>query len=88
MAYFGSNPATNLSMGSNGYFNATTPAGSAGPVDIFTFMKDGGEQIVSEAFSYGPTILEATPNASTSEGGGTGILYGYGFGSTADLHVH
>jgi hypothetical protein len=83
VAYFGSNPATNLSMGSNGYFNATTPAGSPGPVDIFTLMKDGGEQIVPEGFSYGPTILEATPNASTSEGGGTGILYGYGFGSTA-----
>ncbi|MGA2572053.1 MAG: hypothetical protein ABSF23_16210 [Terracidiphilus sp.] len=83
VAYFGSNRATNLSMGSNGYFNATTPAGSPGPVDIFTFMQDGGEQIVPEAFSYGPTILEATPNASTSEGGGSGILYGYGFGSTA-----
>ena len=84
VAYFGSNPATNLSMGSNGYFNATTPTGSPGPVDIFTLMQDGGEQIVPEGFSYGPSILEATPNASTSEGGGTGILYGYGFGSTAD----
>ena len=83
VAYFGSNAATNVSVDSNGFFNATTPAGSAGPVDIFTFMKDGGEQIVSEGFSYGPSILEATPNASTSEGGGTGILYGYGFGSTA-----
>ena len=83
VAYFGSNPATTLSKGSNGYFNATTPAGSPGPVDIFTFMQDGGEQIVPEAFSYGPTIIQATPDASTSEGGGTGILYGYGFGSTA-----
>ncbi len=83
VAYFGSNPATNLSMGSSGYFSATTPAGSPGPVDIFTFMQDGGEQIVPEAFSYGPTIIQATPDASTSEGGGTGILYGYGFGSTA-----
>jgi hypothetical protein len=83
VAYFGSNPATNLSMDSNGYFNATTPAGSAGPVDIFTFMNDGGEQIVPEAFSYGPTVIQATPDSSTSEGGGSGILYGYGFGSTA-----
>jgi hypothetical protein len=83
VAYFGSNPATILSMGSNGYFNATTPAGSPGPVDIFTFMQDGGEQIVPEAFSYGPTIIQATPDASTSKGGGMGILYGYGFGSTA-----
>jgi hypothetical protein len=83
VAYFGSNPATNLSMGSNGYFTATTPAGSAGLVDIFTFMNDGGEQIVPEAFSYGPTVIQATPDSSTSEGGGTGILYGYGFESGA-----
>jgi len=40
--------------------------------------------IVPEAFSYGPTILEVTPNAATAEGGGTGIVYGYGFGSTMD----
>jgi len=83
VAYFGSNPATSLSVASSGYFNATTPAGSAGPVDIFTFMLDGGEQIVPEAFSYGPTVIQATPDSSTSEGGGSGILYGYGFGSTA-----
>jgi hypothetical protein len=83
VAYFGSNPATSLSMDSHGFFNATTPTGSPGPVDIFTLMQDGGEQIVPEAFSYGPTIIQATPDASTSEGGGMGILYGYGFGSTA-----
>jgi hypothetical protein len=69
MAYFGSNPAANLSIDSHGYFNATTPTGSPGPVDIFTLMQDGGEQVVSEAFSYGPTIIQATPDASTSEGG-------------------
>ncbi len=83
-AYFGANPASSVSVTSSGLVNATTPAGSPGPVDIFTLMSDGGEQIVPEGFSYGPTIIEATPNASTSEGGGTGILYGYGFGSTAD----
>lgn len=83
-AFFGANPATALSVSSTGLLSATSPAGSPGPVDIFTLMPDGGEQIVPEGFSYGPTIIEATPNASTSEGGGTGILYGYGFGSTAD----
>ncbi len=37
-------------------------------------------EIIPEGFSYSPTILEVTPNASTAEGGGTGILYGYGLG--------
>lgn len=80
--YFGANTATNVSQ-AGGMFEATTPAGPAGPVDVYTLLQDGSEQIVPEGFSYGPTIIEATPNASTSEGGGTGILYGYGFGSTA-----
>jgi hypothetical protein len=37
-------------------------------------------QLLPEAFSYGPTILEVTPNMATAEGGGTGYIYGYGFG--------
>ncbi len=37
-------------------------------------------QLIPEGFSYGPTILEVTPNVSTGEGGGTGVIYGYGFG--------
>jgi len=85
-AYFGTNAASGLSLGSEG-FSATTPPGSPGPVDIDTLMADGGEQILPEAFSYGPTILQATPDSSTSGGGGTGILYGYGFGSTTDSSI-
>jgi YVTN family beta-propeller protein len=89
---FGANAATAVSKDSAG-IHATTPAGTAGPVDVYAFASDGGVQIVPEAFSYGPTILEATPDSSTAEGGGTGIIYGYGFGpagtSTApsDLQV-
>jgi len=37
-------------------------------------------QLIPEGFSYGPTIIEITPNMSTGEGGGTGVIYGYGFG--------
>lgn len=83
-AYFGNTPVSNLSVASGGNFSATTPQGPPGPVDIYTLMQDGGEQIIPEGFSYGPTILQASPDASTAEGGGTGILFGYGFGSTAD----
>ena len=78
-AYFGGNPATSIGQGSE-EFEATTPTGSAGPADLYALMADGGMLIVPEAFSYGPTILEVTPDAATAEGGGTGIVYGYGLG--------
>jgi hypothetical protein len=80
--YFGKNLASSISQIGSGLFEATTPAGEPGYVDVYGLMTDGGMQILPEAFSYGPTILEATPNSSTAEGGGTGILYGYGFGPT------
>jgi hypothetical protein len=82
-AYLGGNPATSLSTAGS-EFGLTTPAGQAGPADLYALMADGGMLIVPEAFSYGPTILEVTPDAATAEGGGTGIVYGYGFGSTMD----
>ena len=78
--YFGKSLASSISQIGNGLFEATTPPGPSGYVDVYGMMTDGGMQILPEAFSYGPTILEATPNSSTAEGGGTGILYGYGFG--------
>ena len=85
--FFGSNLATDVGISGN-MFTAITPAGSPGPVDVYTLMGDGGEQIVSEGYSYGPTILEATPDSSTPDGGGTGIVYGYGFGpSHADANA-
>jgi hypothetical protein len=77
--YFGSRQATNISATPD-YLNATSPTGNAGPADIYTFTTNGGMQLLPEAFSYGPTILEVTPNMATSEGGGTGYVYGYGFG--------
>ncbi len=85
-AYFGGNWATSLSQGSGLFpnFYATTPAGAPGPADLYAVMEDGGTLIVPEAFSYGPTILQVTPDAATAEGGGNGVIYGYGFGSTAN----
>lgn len=82
--YVGGNTAAPVSQGS-AEFLATTPAGSPGPADVYAFMTDGGMLIVPEGFSYGPTILEVAPGAATAEGGGTGIVFGYGFGSTSDI---
>jgi hypothetical protein len=85
--YFGSQGATNISgisgpdmNGNYGSISATSPPGGAGAVDIYAFITDGGFQLLPEGFSYGPTILEVAPNMSTGEGGGTGVIYGYGFG--------
>jgi hypothetical protein len=85
--YMGSAGATDVSgvsgpdtYGNFGSVSATTPLGTAGSADVYTFTADGGMQLMPEGFSYGPTIIEVTPNLSTAEGGGTGVIYGYGFG--------
>ena len=83
--YFGGSAATNASV-SKGSVPAqdqivsTTPSNSAGPVDVYVTTTDGGAQLLPEGFSYGPTILQVTPDRATEEGGGTGVVYGYGFG--------
>jgi YVTN family beta-propeller protein len=77
--YFGTQAATGLSA-TSGVIAATTPPGNPGAVGVYTFTSDGGMQLLPDGFSYGPTILETTPNMSTAEGGGTGVVYGYGFG--------
>jgi WD40 repeat protein len=82
--YFGSKQATAISA-SSGYINATSPPGKAGPADVYTFTTDGGMQLLPEAFSYGPTILEVTPNMATAEGGGTGYIFGYGLGQVVTV---
>jgi len=85
--YFGLQGSTDISgvngpntYGNFGSVSATVPSGPAGPTDIYVTTADGGMQLLPEGFSYGPTIIEVTPNMSTGEGGGTGIVYGYGFG--------
>jgi IPT/TIG domain len=60
----------------------------AGAVDLALLLSDGALGLVPEGFSYGPTILEVTPNGATAEGGQTGVIIGYGFGdSLSDIQV-
>jgi hypothetical protein len=77
--YFGSQESTQVTF-SGDLTTATTPPGSPGAVPVYAFATDGGVEIVPDGFSYGPTILEVTPNMATAEGGGTGYIYGYGLG--------
>ena len=60
----------------------TPPSTYAGAVDLTVALKSGEFAIAPEAFSYGPVIREVTPNVATAEGGQTGTVFGYGFGSS------
>lgn len=61
---------------------STPPSGLSGAVNLSVQLSDGSEGVAPEAFSYGPTILEVVPNGATAEGGQTGAIIGYGFGSS------
>jgi WD40 repeat protein len=84
--YFGAQRSPSITLNGN-QLSITTPAGGPGPADVAVLMNDGGAWMLPEGFSYGPTILQVTPNTSTAEGGGAGIIYGYGFGSVANTAI-
>ena len=79
---FGANTAPVASTGSLG-ITVTTPASAPGPVDVSVSLTDGGYWLFPQDYSYGPSIVEIRPEANTADGGGTGTIYGYGFGSPA-----
>ena len=80
----GIEPSLAGSSGQEYMASVNTPASTlSGAVDLTTVLSDGGVSISPESFSYGPTILEVIPNGATAEGGQTGAIIGYGFGSTA-----
>jgi WD40 repeat protein len=81
--YFGANASPSVSTNGSGTV-VTTPPGQRGPVPVYTFISDGGVQLAPDAFSYGPTILQVTPDMSNASGGGAGLIYGYGFGPTGN----
>jgi DNA-binding beta-propeller fold protein YncE len=76
---FGHVPATAFSTTTNTW-SAVSPPGQPGPVNVILGGTDGSIQMFPEFFSYGPTIVELTTTAATADGGGTGRIYGYGFG--------
>lgn len=89
--YFGGQNAGSASV-STGSANASqtisvsTPPGAPGRADVYALATDGGVQLLPEGFSYGPTVLEITPNAAAA-GGGLGAIMGYGFGATSATTV-
>jgi len=81
---FGNHSASIVSTGANG-IAVTTPAASPGPVDVSMIATDNSFLFLPQAYSYGPSIVEVRPDASTADGAGTGTIFGYGFGS-ADIN--
>lgn len=79
--YFGSQEAS-IGSSSSETISVTAPPGAPGPADVYSLASNGGVQILPEAFSYGPAILEVTPDRAAA-GGGTGLIFGYGFGPTS-----
>jgi hypothetical protein len=79
---FGVQPASIVSTGSNG-ITVTPRAGSSGPVDVSMIATDNSFLFLPQAYSYGPSIVEVRPDASTADGGGSGTIFGYGFGSAS-----
>lgn len=84
--YIGNTPAlaSSFSLGTDqqNVASATTPLSDfAGAVDTTVTLSDGGVMTCTECFSYGPSIIELVSNGSTADGGGTGLLVGYGFGA-------
>jgi len=78
--FFGNGLASGGTVNYEGV-NVNSPPGNPGPVDTAVTATDGAIELSPEWFTYGPWIIETTPNASTSEGGGTATIYGYGFGN-------
>ena len=82
--FFGDQLATGIVQGNQTLgLTATVPAAPAGPVDVAVAFTDGGLVLFPEGYSYGPSIVEVTTDSSTAEGGGTGTIFGYGFGTAA-----
>lgn len=78
--YIGNAPATNVSLSATSFSGDTPQASADGAADFTVVLPDASIRIMPENFSYGPTIVEVSPNAASSEGGAEGAIFGYGFG--------
>ena len=78
--YIGNAEATNVSLSAHSFAGKTPPAAAGGAADFTVVLPDNSIGIMPEDFSYGPTIVEVSPNAASAEGGAQGAIFGYGFG--------
>ena len=84
-AWVGNVPAASYSINSpdnQGPTMTTPPAAQTGPADLTMLFSSGQMVLAPDGFSYGPSIVEVVTNVGTADGGGQGVIAGYGFGST------
>jgi len=87
--FFGNGDAQNVTFPSASQMNAVTPPSSfQGPADFTILFSDNSLALMPENFSFGPSIVEVSTSVSTAEGGGQGLVFGYGFGQQpSDFHI-
>lgn len=86
--YIGNAPATSVSLSATSFSGDTPPASGDGVADFTVILPDASLRIMPENFSYGPTIVEVSPDAASAEGGAEGAIFGYGFGQqSGDVQV-
>jgi DNA-binding beta-propeller fold protein YncE len=78
--YIGNAGTTNASLSASTFSGNTPPAAAGGAADFTVILPDNSIRMMPEDFSYGPTIVEVSTNASSADGGGQGAIFGYGFG--------
>ena len=70
---------SNVSVQSSNVLNATIPSGiSAGPANVTLTRSDGFFEVMPEAVSFEPTILQVDANAGSPAGGDSIQIIGYG----------
>ena len=80
---FGGITAPLVSVGSAG-LTVTPPPAKPGPVDVGVTLNDGSFALFPKGYTYAPSIVDVTTNATTADGGGTATIYGYGFGAAGE----
>jgi hypothetical protein len=81
--FFGAQATNATVAGAGAQINATSPPGSAGPVNVSAFFTNGWFALAPDGFSYGPTVLQLFTTAGRPVGGDTLQVFGYGFGTSA-----
>lgn len=87
-ATFGGNSATNVTLVNSTTITATTPAGSAGAVNVVITNPGGQFSTLSNGFTYidpPPTVSGISPASGTSNGGTTVTITGANFQTGAAI---
>ncbi len=92
--YFGQPPAypqsqkgSNLSVQSSTISLMAPPGLKSGPANVTITRSDGFSQVMPDAVSYGPTILDVSANAGSASGGDSIVISGYGLEPNARVTI-